>query len=174
MPPGRFSYLPSTSVEPTHLALNLRIQAFIEAARTIPLEYTPPGSKTPLPHPPLLSAASAKKHPTPGDDDAEMSEYDNEDSNAALLIRAQNLYSEANQLTHAHDRATYLHELGQVGAILAYSVPERSPLDTYMTQVRREGVANQIDSAILCECLLPYTPRPMGTANCNGGRCSDT
>lgn len=151
--PGRFSYLPSTSVEPTHLALNLRIQAFIEAARTIPLEYYPPGSSTPLPHPPLLCGPSGKRTDTE-DGDAEMAETDNEDANVQLLIRAQNLYSEANQLHRPQDRATYLHELGQVGGILAYTVPERSPLSTYMTQIRREGVANQIDSAILCEYYL--------------------
>ncbi|TBU65818.1 hypothetical protein BD310DRAFT_28239 [Dichomitus squalens] len=159
VPSGRFSYLPSTSVDPTHLALNLHIQAFIEAARTIPLEYIPPGASTPLPHPPLLSGASDKKHSTPGDEDAAMSEFDNEDANAALLIRAQNLYSEANQLSRPQDRATYLHELGQVGGVLAYTVPERSPLATYMTQTRRDGVANQIDSAILYRAKRPIISR---------------
>ncbi|PIL24001.1 hypothetical protein GSI_13752 [Ganoderma sinense ZZ0214-1] len=155
---GRFSYLPSTSVDPTHLALNLRIQAFIEAARTIPLEYYPPGSITPLPHPPLLCGSSRKRAATE-DGDAEMAEIDNEDANVQLLIRAQNLYSEANQLRRPQDRATYLHELGQVGGILAYTVPERSPLSTYMTQIRREGVANQIDSAILYRAGRPTISR---------------
>lgn len=154
---GRFSYLPSTSVEPTHLALNLRIQAFIEAARTIPLEYYPPGSITPLPHPPLMCGPS-KRRTSAEDGDTDMLDPDNEDANVQLLIRAQNLYSEANQLSRPQDRATYLHELGQVGGILAYTVPERSPLTNYMAQIRREGVANQIDSAILCKSHVLVLP----------------
>lgn len=148
----KLEYLPSTSVNPAHLALNLRIQAFVEAARTIPVLYYPPGSKTPLSHPPLLSAAA--KHVSPdGDDDEEMSgPEDSEEANTQLLLRAQSLYSEANQLPRPEDRARYLHELGQVGGLLAYPVPERSPLAAYMTQQRREGVADQIDGAILCKC----------------------
>lgn len=83
----------------------------------------------------------------------DMSESDTELSNAQLLHRAQSLYSEVNRLSQANDRAMYLGELGQVGGILAYTVPERSPLAMYMTQARREAVADQIDSAILCKSI---------------------
>lgn len=147
-----FKYRPATSTDPTHLALNLRIQAFIEAARTIPLPYYPPGSESPLPQPPLLSAAGRSASSGDGED-VDMSESDTELSNAQLLHRAQSLYSEVNRLSQANDRAMYLGELGQVGGILAYTVPERSPLAMYMTQARREAVADQIDSAILCEFI---------------------
>ncbi len=146
--PGRWDYLPSTSVNPEHLALNLRIQAFIEAARTIPLPYYPPGSSTPLPHPPLLSATT--KLP-PEDEDTEMLGPESEEANEQLLHRVQGLYSDANALTRAEDRARYLHELKDVGGLLAYIKPENSPLAAYMTQRRREGIADQIDGAILCE-----------------------
>ncbi|KAI0807384.1 hypothetical protein C8Q74DRAFT_1227340 [Fomes fomentarius] len=156
---GKLEYLPSTSVNPAHLALNLRIQAFVEAARTIPLLYYPPGSKTPLSHPPLLSAAANHVSPD-GDEDEEMlGPEDSEEANIQLLLRAQSLYSEANQLPRPEDRARYLHELGQVGGLLAYPVPERSPLAAYMTQQRREGVADQIDGAILYRAKRPPISR---------------
>ncbi|KAI0709243.1 CTLH/CRA C-terminal to lish motif domain-containing protein [Earliella scabrosa] len=154
---GKLEYLPSTSVNPAHLALNLRIQAFIEAARTKPLLYYPPGSKTPLPHPPLLSG-SAKHAESSEDEDADMSEP-SEEATAQLLHRAQSLYSETNQLTRPEDRAQYLHELGKVGGLLAYPKPEGSPLDEYMRQHRREGVADQIDGAILYRAKRPTISR---------------
>ncbi|KAI0362105.1 hypothetical protein OH77DRAFT_1388711 [Trametes cingulata] len=154
----KLEYLPATSTDPTHLALNLRIQAFIEAARTIPLPYCPPGSDTPLPHPPLLSAAARTASSGDGED-ADMSENESEQSNAQLLHRAQSLYSEVNRLPRATDRAMYLVELGHVGGILAYTVPERSPLAAYMTQARREAVADQIDSAILQRAKRPIISR---------------
>ncbi|EIW60346.1 uncharacterized protein TRAVEDRAFT_45598 [Trametes versicolor FP-101664 SS1] len=153
-----FKYRPATSTDPTHLALNLRIQAFIEAARTIPLPYYPPGSESPLPQPPLLSAAGRTASSGDGED-VDMSESDTELSNAQLLHRAQSLYSEVNRLSQANDRAMYLGELGQVGGILAYTVPERSPLAMYMTQARREAVADQIDSAILYWAKKPTISR---------------
>ena len=74
------------------------------------------------------------------------------EANIQLLHRAQSLYSEANQLPDKNDRVMYLNELGSVGGILAYKFPEESPLVAYMSQERREGIANQIDGAILCEC----------------------
>ena len=56
----------------------------------------------------------------------------------------------------------YLNELGSVGGILAYKFPEESPLAVYMSQARREGIADQIDSAILCACLFSSVA-PWGT-----------
>ncbi|KAH9946112.1 uncharacterized protein BXZ73DRAFT_37778 [Epithele typhae] len=141
---SRFNYVPSTSVEPSHLALNLRIQAFIETARRIPLLYCPPGASTPLDPPPLLLGP-------PGADD----EHENSEANTQLLHRAQSLYSEANQLPDKNDRVMYLNELASVGGILAYSFPEESPLADYMSQERREGIADQIDGAILYRAKQP-------------------
>ncbi|KAI0647056.1 hypothetical protein C8Q79DRAFT_1046909 [Trametes meyenii] len=157
-PRKRFGYLPATSTDPTHLALNLRIQAFVEAARTIPLLYRPPGADVPLPHPPLLSAAARTASSGDGED-SKMSESDVEQSNVQLLHRAQSLYSEVNRLPRPADRATYLVELGQVGGILAYPVPENSPLSKYMEQARREALADQIDSAILYRARRPTISR---------------
>ena len=148
---GRLEYLPSTSVEPSHLAINLRIQAFIETARRIPLLYYPPGSSTALDPPPLLWG-TPDESACDGDEDA-CEHWEDNEANTQLLHRAQSLYSEANQLPDKNDRGMYLAELSSVGGILAYRFPEKSPLADYMSQERREGIANQIDSAILCSYL---------------------
>ncbi|KAH9951447.1 hypothetical protein B0H21DRAFT_283865 [Amylocystis lapponica] len=139
-PVDRQGYIPATSIDPTHLALNLRILAFIEAARTIPLPYYPPGTKVP-PSPVVPSASK--------DIDMLRHESSSDDANDQLLHRAQNLYSDANRLPDPNDRAKYLHELAQVGGLLAYTVPERGPMAVYMTQERREAVADMVESAIL-------------------------
>jgi len=74
---------------------------------------------------------------------------DTEAKQTELLCRAQKLYSAANSLQNPSDRATYLKELGNVGGLLAYKHPEDSPMAKYLSQERREAVANQINSAIL-------------------------
>lgn len=135
--PDRLEYVPPASVKPSHLSLNLRILAFIEAARTIPLPYYPPNTESP----------PASETP---DEDVDMSREDSEQANVELLHRAQSLYSEANRLPVAEDRERYRDELLKVGGLLAYAVPERSPMRAYMTQAGREAVADQIDGAILC------------------------
>ncbi|OBZ75812.1 hypothetical protein A0H81_04302 [Grifola frondosa] len=144
-------YIPPTSVDPTHLALNLRILAFIEAARTVPLPYFPPGSSATLPPAALSTPAT--------DTDMDRHEGDVDDANVQLLHRAQNLYSEVNRLSRPNDRALYLDELAHVGGLLAYTVPESGPMAKYMTQERREAVANQIESAILYRTNQPTISR---------------
>ncbi|OCH92231.1 hypothetical protein OBBRIDRAFT_751689 [Obba rivulosa] len=130
--PDKLPYLPATSVDPVHLALNLRIQAFIESARTVP-----------LPYPPTPSA----------DDDAEMHTLfrtaNTDESNAELLRRAHGLYKDAECLPDPSERKLYIDELHHVGGLIAYPVPENSPTAVYLSQERREAVADQIEAAIL-------------------------
>jgi hypothetical protein len=71
-----------------------------------------------------------------------------------LLIRGQKLYASVELLRKPEDRATYSEELQNVGGLLAYKVPERSPMSKYLDQARRESVAEQINRAILCECNI--------------------
>lgn len=139
----KFSYIPSTSIDPTHLALNLRIQAFIEAARCVPLSSDTQGHDSPTisPRSPLL--------PTQNASEIESARQ------AELLHRAQSLYSSVNCLTKPADRALYITELSQVSGLLAYPYPEGSPMAPYLAQGRREAVADQIDSAILCRAERP-------------------
>ncbi|TCD64665.1 hypothetical protein EIP91_003826 [Steccherinum ochraceum] len=156
--PGSFDYMPSTSVDPTHLALNLRIHAFIEAARTVPLPYHSPSSSsfssssgsskptpTPFsPHSPTSPSSQSRSRSNSASPSPSPDEHQHE-----LLRRAQGLYAEAQSLVRPEDRATYLGELGQVSGLLAYTDPENSPMAPYLTQERREAVAGQVESAIL-------------------------
>lgn len=130
-------------MDPTHISLNLRILAFIEASRTVPLEYDPhlqaTRSTSPIP-------AEKLKQRSPI---YELDDTDSEAKQTEQLDRAKKLYTAANSLRKPSDRASYLEELGQVGGLLAYKYPEDSPMAKYLSQERREAVANQINSAIL-------------------------
>lgn len=140
-PSDKFAYIPSTSVDPTHLVINLRIQAFIEAARCIPLPF-PKAECDPSPGCPCSSYSSSSFNDPVDSESARQAE---------LLHRAQNLYSAVNCLKKATDRALFITELSQISGLLAYPNPESSPMAIYLAPERREAVAEQIDSAILCK-----------------------
>lgn len=53
------------------------------------------------------------------------------------------------------DREQYREELKNVAGLLAYTVPEKSLMSRYLSQERREAVAEQINSAILSSCSQP-------------------
>ena len=139
---SNLEYISSTSTEPVHLLLNLRILAVSEACRTIPLEYPP---KPVSPDSMVTSPAFEEPEKTP----------DCPEQQLDLLTRAQKLYAFANALSDANDRATYLKEIHNVLGLLAYKVPEMSPMTKYMTMETREAVANQINRAILGESSTP-------------------
>ncbi|PFH54276.1 hypothetical protein AMATHDRAFT_72778 [Amanita thiersii Skay4041] len=145
----RIDYVAPHSIGPAHLSLNLRIQAFIEACRTIPLKYRASGrngNNEPVDftqdQPQLLGPSSS-------DSAQEM------EKQVALLSKAQKLYASVNILPNASDREQYHEELKNVAGLLAYKVPEKSPMSMYMSQERREAVAEQITSAILCATQKP-------------------
>jgi len=127
--------MPSTSVDPAHLTLNLRILSFIEACRTIPLVHplATAGESAPATPP------TAPTDPPPGSVEHQL----------VLLSKAQKLHALINMLPEPGDRAVYLKELNNVGGLLAYKVPETSSISKYLSQERREAVADQINSAIL-------------------------
>ncbi|KAL1683632.1 hypothetical protein EV122DRAFT_273284 [Schizophyllum commune] len=132
------TYVPRTSVDPAHLVLNLRIQAFIEACRTRP----PPGS------PETDTTSSDAPQPTP-----RLSEEE-------LIAKGTKLYALAKRLPNARDRRTYEEELGHVSALLLYRPPEdERSLAKYMSQARRAAVAEQINSAILYRMGRPVISR---------------
>ncbi|TFY72674.1 hypothetical protein EVG20_g349 [Dentipellis fragilis] len=137
------------SVEPAHLFLNLRILAFVEAARTIPLEYTPgPAATAPAAE---ASADTALSDISNGI--ANIREPDLiPDSDAhleRLFHHACELYDCSQLLKDPADRAAYHKELGSISSLLAYKVPEKSPMASYLSQSRREQVADEVNSAIL-------------------------
>jgi len=74
---------------------------------------------------------------------------EDEEHKLEMIRNARVLYSELSALSNPRDRVQYLEEWENVGGLLAYVVPERSPMAKYLTQERREAVADQINRAIL-------------------------
>ena len=64
------------------------------------------------------------------------------------LTAAQGLHQEAKKLK-PEDRAVYLQEIKDVGALFAYKDPETSILKGFLEQGRRISLAEQINRAIL-------------------------
>ncbi|KLO10752.1 hypothetical protein SCHPADRAFT_930366 [Schizopora paradoxa] len=142
----KLEFTSQMSTHPVHIALNLRIQDFIESVRTIPLPYPPPRCSSPaedesqsipysngtLSHT-TSSSISTKLTPDP----------------RAVLHKAQHLYAVAQSLHNPRDKEIYLGEVKRVGALLAYLKPEESSIGSLLSQQRRESVANQVNSAIL-------------------------
>ncbi|KAF8557320.1 hypothetical protein OG21DRAFT_1435558, partial [Imleria badia] len=146
--PSRLEYIAET-VNPIHLSLNLRILAFIEACRTVPLVYTPPTQS--IESPIFMDMDVAMDPASPIKRDLK----DEENHQAELLICVQKLYATVNGLRKSEDRAIYLKELSNVGGLLAYTIPEKSPMAKYLHQERRDRIAEQINSAILHYTNMP-------------------
>lgn len=158
-PSNEVQFLATTSVDPAHLSLNLRILAFIEACRTIPLQYTSPGTTADL------SPDKELKAQIYDFDDPVAYDRHLED----LLTRVRKLYTSASALRKPTDRGTYLEELGQVGGLLAYKTPEKSPMAKYLSLARREAVADQINSAVLCRLFkVVFLPLFIGCTDRTG------
>ncbi|KAF9454572.1 hypothetical protein P691DRAFT_835004 [Macrolepiota fuliginosa MF-IS2] len=66
-----------------------------------------------------------------------------------LIQQGQKLYALLDQIGSQVEKELYAQELVNVGALLAYPVPENSPLARYLSMERREAVAEQINKAIL-------------------------
>lgn len=68
----------------------------------------------------------------------------------AALSHAQLLFTNVQKLP-GYWRAMYQKELESVTALLAYTDLEKSPVRKYLDQSRRVALAEQINSAIMCE-----------------------
>ncbi|KAH9043140.1 CTLH/CRA C-terminal to lish motif domain-containing protein [Lactarius pseudohatsudake] len=136
------SILSSSSTKPAHLYLDLRILGFIEASRTKPLLHssTRPSTLDTEPLPRVSPQSNIRDLSSEVDGDAHLSR---------LLKHVYELYDCAQALQDPHDRAEYQHELSAVSSLLAYKVPEQSPMAKYLAQERRQVVADEINSAIL-------------------------
>ena len=163
--PLRLEYIAET-VNPIHLSFNLRILAFIEACRAVPLVYTPPSRDTENPSSMDTDVAKVEVSPIKRDP------KDEEIHQKELLTCGKKLYATAGALRKPDERAIYLQELLNVGGLLAYAVPEKSPMAKYLHQERRDRVAEQINSAILRSlfhplCMLTLSKRPTLTDHSN-------
>lgn len=171
-PHERVHYTSQLSIKPIHIALNLRILAFIEGARTVPLPYPrdPPRSSvfSSLSTSASTSASSLSPHllgsttsSTISSNHSPGSITDPTDAHSthqtALVHAAQRLYSTVESLQDISDREIYRKELNAVGGLLAYRIPEKSPMACYLTQERRAAVADQVNSAILFHIGDPAT-----------------
>jgi hypothetical protein len=131
----RLQYRPPTSIDPAHVSFNLRILAFTEACRTVPLPYNAPKSK---------SVANSAVPQTFRDID-----------DLTKINQALKLYALMHALPKSSDREIYQVELTNVGGLLGHTVPEKSDLSRYLSQERREAVADQVNNAILGESSSP-------------------
>ncbi|KAJ7219377.1 lish motif-containing protein [Mycena pura] len=124
-------FVASTTLNPAHLNLNLRILAFTEAFRAAPLNRVLPTTA-----------------------DSPSLDKDDDQSTLELLAKAKKLSVLVHMLP-SPDRATYSKELENVAGLLAYPDPQSSPVAKYLSKERREAVANQINTAILYRIGLP-------------------
>jgi hypothetical protein len=139
--PKKHRYIFPKSIEPEHLLLNLHILAFIEASRTVPLDY-PPSNGRPLDTP--VSKKRSLEHIVSNEDAPE-----NTEKLTGLLQSMHKLYAMVKLLQDPAHHEIYTEELHLVAGLLAYKVPEQSELYKYLSQERREHVADQINAAIL-------------------------
>jgi hypothetical protein len=133
-------FVAATSLEPAHVALNLRIMAFVEDVRAEPLSPVDlPADNTPATPPPALDPERA----------------------ARLIARARKLQRTARALPRAADRAVYGAELARVCALLAYVPASRAPAAqrAYLGSARRAAVAAQVNAAILRACCRVWNAR---------------
>lgn len=125
------------SPQPAHIRLNLQIQAFIESFR----QLAPSSSAPTSPESSIGSLSSSAHLHLPSGSGVSL-------TNA--LTAAQGLHQEAKKLP-PEERAVYLQEIKDVGALFAYSDPESSILRGFLDQERRIALAEQVNRAILCE-----------------------
>lgn len=109
---------------------------FIEMCRTKPLDS--------------LDSTSMSDAPTPAP--PEHATHDR-DSQTRQINTVRKLFADVHLLENTFERDVFLREIKQVSALLAYQVPEDKDPAKYLSPSRREDIANQIDTAILCACL---------------------
>ncbi|KAN0065999.1 hypothetical protein ACQY0O_000091 [Thecaphora frezii] len=169
-----------TSLDPSHLLLNLQIQVFIEIIRSATAS-NPGLASAPSPqlsspaylpafaaaaHAPGIAAASISRaaSPAPSSSSSTGSATSATGSAAAVnpalhsaLAMAQSLYTSAQRLP-SYWRAMYLKELEQVTALLAYPDVEHSPVRRFLHRSRKVALAEQVNSAILFRTGKPSQP----------------
>ena len=133
------------SVASTHLALNLRIQSFLELSRTWLLPH--PSESLSTSTEPVSGPSMASKTGQQAVSSTDKAAHKKKQT--ALLGAAQSLLIETNRLEPKY-RALYLKELTEVSVVMAYPQPEFSPAKVYLGMERRQALAEQVDAAILC------------------------
>ncbi|CEH19492.1 GLUCOSE-INDUCED DEGRADATION PROTEIN 8 HOMOLOG [Ceraceosorus bombacis] len=144
------------SLDPDHVALNLQIQAFIEAVRGSS------GTGTTR----SVGDSSATGRLSPFSDAGSSAGSTNGSANATgaggggimgALALVQGINTRVLSLPE-YWRSMYLKELQGVTALLAYANVESSPVSKYLDQKRRVGLAEQVNSAIIAQSGQPSQP----------------
>lgn len=159
----------ASSLDGAHLALNLQIQAFIEAVRGASKSATSTSGSTGEVtqtaaanaaaaagvSPSALRAASPSTFSDSGTSStASLPAGPGAASGAPGIFESLELVQGINarvQKLPEYWRAMYLKELEGVTALLAYEDLERSPVRRFLDQSRRNALAEQVNSAILRE-----------------------
>ncbi|KAG9102746.1 hypothetical protein FRC06_001278, partial [Ceratobasidium sp. 370] len=157
------------SVNPAHIFLNLRVQQFLEAVRTVPLgpdthgdnqntsvrggggrEGTDPDVNMRVPDSPRGKEGSENSQKSSV---ALAPPISGETRSVArqqhLFELATQLYQSAQSLKCSSDREIYAKEIEQVCSLMIGPFPEESPAAPYLSMARREALADQVNSSML-------------------------
>lgn len=148
------AYSCPVSLDHRHLSLNLRIQEFVEGLRTVPLTRTRLAASF---YHGFVSSTTFGANPASYSPSTRALSPPPPPNIPKLLNEGQELWCLVSDLPSDSDRVLYMDELQNVGALIAYQVPETSPVAKYMSMQRREAVAEQINCAILCELPFPFS-----------------
>ncbi|KAG8748290.1 hypothetical protein FRC10_007680 [Ceratobasidium sp. 414] len=157
------------SVNPVHIFLNLRVQQFLEAVRTVPLEpgtheenqnafacgkgeceetdldvnmHAPDSPRTRRDSETPLKSSVARAPSIPGETRSVARQRH-------LFESAAQLYQSAQGLKCPSDREIYAKEIEQVCSLMIGPVPEESLAAPYLSMARREALADQVNSSML-------------------------
>lgn len=149
------------SLYPPHVLLNLQIQDFIESFRLLNPDPSPSSSMT---------SSIASLHASQslsislglgnGNGNGNGNGAFNGSANGTgslqqALSAAGRLHAEAKKL-EPFDRAVYVREITEAGALFAYTDPESSPVGGFLEQERRIQLAQQVNRAVLRTSLFPH------------------
>lgn len=159
------------SLEPSHIALNLQTQAFIEFVRSAGSSSRPddvPAPSSSSPKRPLTDLANSTGSLEGGDGSPAASMISSASSAvsqktahlALSLSYCQALWRRAGELPDPSERVVFLKELESVSALLSYPDPWASPARRYMEQSRRDGLAERVNAAILGPSSPPRPSTP--------------
>ncbi|RSH87315.1 hypothetical protein EHS25_003224 [Saitozyma podzolica] len=132
------------SSHPAHVRLNLRIQSFIESFR----QLAPSSPSSPSSSMGSLTSSMHNGGPSAAVPGGAGAAAGGGVTLTHALTAAQGLHAEAKKLG-PEDRAVYLQEIKDVGALFAYTDPETSILKGFLEQGRRIVLAEQVNRAIL-------------------------
>ncbi|KAF8609965.1 hypothetical protein BDV93DRAFT_3597 [Ceratobasidium sp. AG-I] len=131
------------SVDPAYILLNLRVQQFVEAIRTVPLRFEEQSEGLPAQD---RGSSDVDMHAP----DQELGEGNHgKDQRKRHFELASQLYQSVRRLPDPKVREVYAMEVEQVCSLMLSSTPEATLAAPYLSMKRREALADQVNSAML-------------------------